>query len=279
MRAKILLTVIFILCSAFAFSYDEVKHLSLSAAGIELLEIDCGAGYLEVSGIEGLKKIEVRAEIILKGLSEREAQRFIKNNVKLSLEKRGNRAVLISEIREPSSFLKWGEKKINLTVKIPKNIDLDVDDGSGSIEIEDIKGNLDIDDGSGSMCVEDITGNLDINDGSGSIDINNITGNLEIDDGSGTIRVESINGNIEIDDGSGEIEAADIAGEVLINDGSGSIDVRNSDGDVEIIDGSGSIYINGVEKDVIVKRDGSGSIKVVNVKGNVRIPRSKKKEW
>lgn len=261
MRVKILFTLMVILCSTVAFSYDEVKHLRLSAAGIELLEIDCGAGYLEVAGIEGLDKIEVKAEIILKGLSEREAQRFIKNNVKLSLEKRGNRAVLISGIRSSSSFLDWGEKRIDLTVKVPKNIDLDVEDGSGSIDIEDI------------------TGSLEIDDGSGSIDIVKITGNIEIEDGSGTITIEGCNGNIDIDDGSGDIEARDIDGEISIDDGSGSIDIRNADGDVEISDGSGSIYINGVEKDVNIKTDGSGSIKVVNVKGNVRIPSSKKQDW
>lgn len=272
MRSKILFTVMLILCSTLAFSYDEVKHLSLSAVGIEQLEIQCGAGYLEVDGIEGLEKIEVRAEIVLKGLSEGQAQRYIKKYVKLSLEKRGNTAVLISKIRSSSSFFNWGEKKINLTVKVPKNIDLDVEDGSGSITIESIIGKLDIEDGSGSIDIEGITGSLEICDGSGSIGIENITGNIEIDDGSGTINVKSINGNIDIDDGSGEIEARDIAGEVLIDDGSGSIDIRNADGDVEISDGSGSIYINGIEKDVIIKRDGSGSVKVVNVKGNIEKP-------
>jgi len=40
-------------------------------------------------------------------------------------------------------------------------------------------------------------------------------------------------------------------------------------GDVTIIDGSGSIRVNGVEKDVIIKRDGSGSVNIANVKGKV----------
>jgi hypothetical protein len=40
-------------------------------------------------------------------------------------------------------------------------------------------------------------------------------------------------------------------------------------GDVAIIDGSGSIRVNGVEKNVIIKRDGSGRVNISNVKGRV----------
>jgi hypothetical protein len=271
MRTKILLTVIFFLCTTLAFSYEEVKHLSLSAAGINTMEFDCGAGFLEVSGVDGLNEIKVDAEIVLKGFSNAEAKRLMERCVKLSLEKRGARAVLISKI-ECSSLFDWGEKAINLTVKVPKKIDLIVDDGSGSITIEDINGDLEIDDGSGSIEISNINGRLDIEDGSGTITLYKITGNIEIEDGSGTIDIGNTTGDIDIDDGSGDIEAEDIRGAIDISDGSGTIEVKNADGDVEISDGSGNIYINGVEKNVFIKRDGSGSINVKNVKGTVRVP-------
>jgi hypothetical protein len=271
MRIKILLTVIFFLCTTLAFSYEEVKHLSLSAAGINTMEFDCGAGFLEVTGVDGLNEIKVDAEIVLKGFSNAEAKRLMDRCVKLSLEKRGARAVLISKI-ECSSLFDWGEKAINLTVKVPKKIDLIVDDGSGSITIEDINGDLEIEDGSGSMEISNINGRLDIEDGSGTITLFKITGDIDIEDGSGAINIESTTGDIDIDDGSGDIEAEDIGGKLDISDGSGSIDVRNVNGDVEVSDGSGNIYINGVEKDVFIKRDGSGSVNVQNVKGTVTMP-------
>ena len=48
---------------------------------------------------------------------------------------------------------------INLDVELPENIALQVDDGSGSIEIENIGGPVTVDDGSGSMSIKDIQGN------------------------------------------------------------------------------------------------------------------------
>jgi hypothetical protein len=274
MKKKVLLTLIFFLCATVAFSFDEVKHLSLSAAGINTMEIDCGSGFLEVTGVDGLSEIKVDAEIVLKGFSDSDAKRIMDRCVKLSLERRGTRAVLISKI-ECSSMFDWGEKKIDLTVKVPKKMDLIVDDGSGSITIEDINGNLQIDDGSGSMEIKNTNGRLDIDDGSGTITLFKITGNIDIEDGSGTINIKSTTGDIDIDDGSGDIEAEDIGGKLDISDGSGSIDVRNVDGDVEVSDGSGNIYINGVEKNVFIKRDGSGSVSVQNVKGTVTMPDKK----
>jgi len=36
--------------------------MNLSAEGIERLETDCGAGFLKVSGVDGLGNIEVTAD-------------------------------------------------------------------------------------------------------------------------------------------------------------------------------------------------------------------------
>ena len=50
------------LCNGRA-DYSETRTLNLSAQGINDFEIDCGAGSLEIVGIEGAKEIVVKAEI------------------------------------------------------------------------------------------------------------------------------------------------------------------------------------------------------------------------
>ena len=234
MKFKIIFLTVFFLCATSLFAYKEVKELSLSAQGIEKLEIDCGAGYLIVNGQEGLKEIRVEAEIVLDGKSEKSAEEFLEKYLDLSLKKRGSRAVLTSGFESYRSMFSFGNKVINLTVSIPKDMNLDVDDGSGSIRIEDIAGDVKVDDGSGSM------------------EIMNIKGNLDVDDGSGEIEVEGVYGDVSIDDGSG------------------SMIIRNIEGSVTVRDGSGSITIDGVEKDVYIPSDGSGSVRVNNVKGKVK---------
>ena len=252
MRFKVIFLVLFFLSASLGLAYEEVKNLSLSAQGIDTLEIDCGASFLKVFGREDLENIEVEAEIILEGLSDQKAQRFIRGKVNLSLERRGSRAILISEMKRYSSFFSFRRKVINLTVNIPKNLDLDIDDGSGE------------------MIVEDIAGKVYVEDGSGTMDIKNVTGDVIIDDGSGEIKVFDVKGDVDIDDGSGTVNVEAVSGRVTIDDGSGTIYIRNVGENVILKDGSGSINVDGVEGNVVVEDDGSGGVNIKNVKGKVK---------
>lgn len=232
MKSKAMVFAAIFLLSSLAFSAQEVKTLKLPAEGIALLEINCGAGFLKVQGVDGINFIEVKAEIYARGVDKEDMKEFIEDHIKLSLEQKGSRAVLVSEV-ENHSFFSFRDASIDLTVNVPTKMDLKIDDGSGSI------------------------------------DIKNITGNLYVEDGSGGIQVENIQGDLEIDDGSGEIEVRGISGDVVIDDGSGSISVANIGGSVTVDDGSGSIDIDGVEKDLTLKETGSGSLHFRNIKGRV----------
>ncbi len=237
------------LISTITIASDSVKLLELPEESIETLDIDCGAGFLKVTGIENLDKIEVKAEIELDIHDVEDREEFIRDRVRLSLEKRGSRAVLISHVKNSSFFRRSAH--INLTVRIPQNMDLNVEDGSGFIEIETVAGDIMIDDGSGSIDLENITGDVEIDDGSGEMDLENIIGNVEIDDGSGEIDIEKIDGDLYVDDGSGTLRISEISGNVVVRDG------------------SGSIYIDSVDKDVNIKEAGSGGLSIRNVKGRV----------
>jgi DUF4097 and DUF4098 domain-containing protein YvlB len=216
-----------------AFSFEKTERMNLSADGIDKLVVDCGSGFLYVTGDDSMKSIEMEAEIIVKGKSERDIEDYVKNYVKLELKKQGSKAVLVSLFKNQFPNINFRERVINLTVMVPKNMDVEVDDGSGELKIAQINGNIQIDDGSGEITVRDIRGDVDIDDGSGTVDISNVTGSVTVDDGSGTIEVSDIGENVEVSDGSG------------------------------------SIYIDGVGGDVIIKDDGSGSVKIQNVKGKV----------
>lgn len=251
-RFKVIFLTLFFLCASITSAYQEVKYLSLSAEGIKRLEIDCGAGFLIISGQEGLKSIKAEAEIILEGRSEEKAQEFIQERVRLSLEKKSDRAILISQMKERFSVFSFKKKLINLTVYVPIDIDLGVDDGSGWMKVDSITGKVFIDDGSGEMMIKNITGALRIDDGSGDIEVVNIQGDVDIEDGSGEIDVEGISGNVSVDDSSG------------------AMTLHNIGEDVTVSDSSGSINIDGVDGNVTIRDDSSGSVRISNVKGKVK---------
>jgi len=261
MRTLFLLCSIFLLNVIFAEEYVEKKTLSLSSEGIEILNIDCGAGFLKVKGIDGLKNIEAQAEIIIKRVDKDEAEEIIEKYIKLSLEKKREKAFLEAEIDYSGSFFDrlFGENPqvlINLTVNIPKGMSLNVDDGSGFVDIRHVEGKVDLDDGSGEIYMEYIKGDVHVDDGSGELELVEIEGSVEIDDGSGELVLKNITGDVNIDDGSGELIAENINGNIRVEDGSGSIRIDGVDGDVIILDnGSGSVSINNVSGKVVRSDD------------------------
>jgi DUF4097 and DUF4098 domain-containing protein YvlB len=223
----------FVFCMSSAFSFEKKERMSLSADGIDKFVIDCGSGFLYVTGDESLKSIEVEAEIIVKGKSDRIIEDYIEKNIKLELKRQGNAAVLVSLFKNQFPGINFRTRVINLTVQIPKNMDVEVDDGSGELKIEHIDGNLRIDDGSGEIMVRDILGDVDVDDGSGTVDVRNVTGSVTIDDGSGTIEISDIGENVEVSDGSGSIDIDNVVGDVVIKEeGSGSVHIQNVKGKV-----------------------------------------------
>lgn len=226
-----LVTILVLLVTA-GFAFETEKTLTLPTESLKAFRIDCGAGRLEVGGVEGLDHIEVRAAINADGVDEAKMDGFLKDHVKLSLEKRGDRAVLVANIERHWGFI-FDNAWIDLTVRVPKSLALEIDDSSGDLVVEDV------------------------------------AADVSIDDSSGDLRVARLGGRLEIDDGSGDIDIREVAGDVSIDDGSGGIDVIKTGGSVKVDDGSGDITIDGVGKDVIIVEAGSGGVRIENVKGRV----------
>lgn len=250
-KTAVLIVLLVLFVSLEAFPVRDIKQLSLEARGIEKFDVDCGSGFLKIYGETNRDEIEVEAEIILDGMSERKAEDFMRNRVRLSLKTRGDTACLIADIDSKFSLFSWGSREINLTVRMPSELAMQVEDGSGTIWIDNIHNNIQVDDGSGNMMIR------------------NVTGLVRIDDGSGEIECVDVGGDVEIDDGSGDISLEMIGGAVDIEDGSGSIRVDEAVGDVTIQDGSGSIMVDRVQRNVIIQTDGSGGVDISRVEGRV----------
>ena len=212
--------------------YEEVRDLDLSADGISQLMINAGAGSMDVTGVEGLDEIIVKATIVVPNEDEDDAVRMIQKRIRLSLEKSADRAEL--EASFESGFQIFGDGPyIALEVSVPPGMAVNIDDGSGSIDIVDVAGDISIDDGSGSIDIRNVA-QVTIDDGSGSINIINATGDVSIVDGSGSISVKHVAGSVTVDDGSGSISVSDIDNDlVIVDDGSGSLTFSDIRGKVD----------------------------------------------
>jgi hypothetical protein len=228
--------------------YTEVRNLELDASGLSEMFIEAGAGAMVVTGVEGGDAVVVVATITVDTDDLDDGAKFIEKRLRLSLERDGDRARLGADFRP-----EWGrdtDAVIDLDVRMPAQLALVIDDGSGPITVDGIASNVRID------------------DGSGPIELGR-TGDVDIDDGSGSIRLEDT-GAVKIDDGSGSITIVRAAGDVYVEDGSGTIEIRGVQGSVTVDDGSGDIEIDDVEHDLVIEEEGSGSLRYTNVRGTVQ---------
>jgi DUF4097 and DUF4098 domain-containing protein YvlB len=250
-------TIVFILVcavSAGALSaFETTKTLNLPAQGVLRLDIRAGAGSLTVTGREGLAAIEVKAEVVAPDVRDKDMEGYLRDRVELTLEKRGDIAVLVGRIRNNGGLFQFAENaRVDLTVTVPKTMALDIDDGSGDMVVEDLAAAVRIEDGSGAIRVARVAGNVRIDDGSGEVDVERVEGNLEIDDGSGGLEIRDVTGDVAIDDGSGEVLVRHVGGIVTVDDGSGGIDIEDVEKDVRLINvGSGGVDVSGVKGRVI----------------------------
>ncbi len=204
----------------------DSQTLRLAVEDIELLDIDAGAGPMLITGDDQLDEIIVEAKIYQDKADE--------DGYELSLERMsGSRARLVAKNKR-NGWWGWNETWIDLTIRVPARLNIDIDDGSGPIEVIDILGELDIDDGSGEIRIENISGDVLIDDGSGPIRARELGGDIRIDDGSGEIDIKNVAGTVTIDDGSGDIDVDGAANFILDSDGSGGVDVDNVAGEIDM---------------------------------------------
>ena len=239
----------------------QKKELTLTASALKTLDIEAGAGGLIIQGSDQAIDIIVSADIYTSSKS--------KSEYEFDLSDSGSTAFLVAKTSSSGTWV-GQSPRIDLVITVPTNMMLKINDGSGEIDIANIKGTINLTDGSGSLSISNVRNDVNVIDGSGKITLNNVTGNVAIDDGSGDINLSDIAGDLLIEDGSGSIFARGVGGNADINDGSGDLTVKQVTGIITLDDGSGDIDIEDAGGLKIID-SGSGGLKVSNVKGGFEI--------
>jgi DUF4097 and DUF4098 domain-containing protein YvlB len=223
------------LANAARADYEEVRELALDTGGIDRLEVDNGSGSIDITGVSGASDVTVTATIFVPDTNEEKALKKIEEDLVLVLEQDGETAVLKAYFEQGRGFFNFGDSpSVHLDIRMPEGLHLEVDDGSGSIEIGNVRGDIVLDDGSGSIKMTDVGGEVEIDDGSGSISVQGVGGDISINDGSGSITVRGVAGTVTVDDGSGGIDVSDVEEDlIIVDDGSGGLDFSNINGRVE----------------------------------------------
>ena len=266
MKLATVLTVVLLsvatVISARGFAAEGSFDRTLKVTGPVELEVTTGSGNIDVRpGDSGSVRVhgKIRASNNWRDESadsERKVQALESNP---PIEQNGN-MIRIGHIEDP-------ELRRNISIsyelEVPAETRLTSKTGSGSENINGIRGPLRAGTGSGSLKISSIGDEVEAESGSGDIELNSVKGRARIRTGSGWIHGTGIGGGIVATTGSGNIRLEQTApGDVRVETGSGTAELSGVNGGLEARAGSGSITASGNPTGEWSLHSGSGSINV-----------------
>jgi DUF4097 and DUF4098 domain-containing protein YvlB len=119
---------------------------------------------------------------------------------------------------------------IRVEIHMPKDADLEVNTGDGSVEADSINGNLDVHTGDGHIDVQGAKGNIRLHTGDGHIEGRDLDGRADITTGDGHVNIEGRFDALNIKTGDGSVMArvghgSKVSSPWNIHTGDGSVDL------------------------------------------------------
>lgn len=136
-----------------------------------------------------------------------------------------------------------GIKKLRLSfeLSVPRNYNVGLNTGGGTIDVVELVGDADLNSGGGSITMRHIEGNGEAKTGGGSIEIEGVSKNVSAKTGGGSIEIMGSEGHVSANTGGGSVRVGGSNGPVSVNTGGGGIDIEEAKGSISANTGGGSI--------------------------------------
>jgi Putative adhesin len=162
-----------------------------------------------------------------------------------------------------------GRRGPRVEVRMPKNADLQIDTGDGSVETQPISGHVKIHTGDGSVHVQAIDGDVDIDTGDGSITVEGAKGEIRLHTGDGHIDARNLDGRVDANSGDGHIKIDGRLDALNVKTGDGSIDARVEPGSK--LTGGWSIHTGDGSVDMVLPADLQANIDASTNDGHISL--------
>src|SRR5438445_7023330 len=196
--------------------------------------------------IEASDRREIGARVTTRGW------RIVPDEVTVTESQAGDRVDI--EVRVPRDHwgMNFGHREIKLTLQVPREADLDIRTGDGSVSVQPVSGRLRIFTGDGSITAEGLKGEVRLHTGDGSIRATGLEGRLEADTGDGQMDVRGRFDVLDLRTGDGGIEAevehgSKVSAAWSLRSGDGGITLRVPDdlsADLDAHTGDGHITLD-----------------------------------
>lgn len=215
---------------------------SYAVTGRANVRVDTNDGSVHVTGSDS-KQVEFRVEYQGYELGK---------GLRVDSRQEGDKVELVARV---TGHWGWGisfghnSRKLHIEVRMPREGDLQVETGDGSVEAESINGTVNIHTGDGSVKANSLNGTIDLHTNDGSIRADTLKGDIRLRTGDGSIEAHGLDGKVEADSGDGHIRLAGRFDALNVKTGDGSVDtqvlagskmasswsIRTGDGSVDIV--------------------------------------------
>jgi hypothetical protein len=162
-----------------------------------------------------------------------------------------------------------GHRGPRIEVRMPKDADLQIDTGDGSVETQPLRGRVKIHTGDGSVRVQAVDGNVDIDTGDGSITVEGAKGDIRLHTGDGRIEARNLDGRVDANSGDGHIKIDGRLDALNVKTGDGSIDARVEPGSK--LSGGWSIRTGDGSVDLVLPADLQANIDASTNDGHISL--------
>jgi hypothetical protein len=206
--------------AALASAEEVTKTFTVSGRAHVKVETDDGAVRVSTGDI---KQVEIR--VVFTGYK-------LDRDLRVSTEQSGDSVDVVART-SGGGFWSWGARHTSLRVEVhmPKDADLTVKSGDGSVEADSINGNVDVTTGDGSITVQSAKGAIRFHSGDGHIEGHGLDGTVDASSGDGHINLEGRFDGLSIRTGDGSVTAkaatgSKVASSWTIHTGDGSVDLQ-----------------------------------------------------
>jgi DUF4097 and DUF4098 domain-containing protein YvlB len=163
----------------------------------------------------------------------------------------------------------WGnnQRNIRIEVHMPKDADLQVDTGDGSVTTQSLNGKVKIHTGDGAVRAQEVSGDVDIDTGDGSITVEGAKGEIRLRTGDGHIDARNLDGKVDAMSGDGHIKLDGRLDSLSVKTGDGSINARLQPGSK--VNSSWSIRTGDGSVDIVLPADLQANIDASTNDGHI----------
>ena len=247
-----------ILAAPHASAEEWTKSYSIS--GRAQVRVDTNDGAVRVSTGDS-KQVEFRVEY--QGYE-------LNKNLRVDSRQDGDSVQINARVTGHWGF-SWGgnHRNLRIEVRMPKDADLQIDTGDGSVDTQAVNGRLKIHTGDGSVKAQAVNGDVDIDTGDGSITLEGAKGEIRLHTGDGHIDARNLDGRLDANSGDGHIKIDGRLDGLMVKTGDGSIDARIEPGSK--LNGGWNIRTGDGSVDVVLPSDLQANIDASTNDGRISL--------